>query len=192
MRSTRRKALVGALAAIMSAAGVIIGPATPSVAAQSAITADDRPLLRVPFNCGETWRGETREGHSPSYWAMDFNWGSGDDDLGKVVKTSGHGTVLEVGVANDGVQDGYGNYILIGHGNGWRTRYAHLRTVYVSRGQSIGDSNTIGLVGKTGNVTAAHLHYEQIHNGVVVAIKFGTSTWATYPGPDYYERIRDC
>jgi len=147
-----------------------------------------RPLLRVPFRCGETWSGASRSGHSPSYYAVDLNWGSGTDDLGKPVKTSAAGTVVRS--AYDA--GGYGNYIEIAHGDGWHTLYAHLQSRAVSVGQTVTDSTQIGRVGDTGNVTGPHLHYEQIHDGTVVPALFGTSTWVEYPGPAGYERIRDC
>ncbi len=147
-----------------------------------------RPLLRVPFRCGETWSGASRSGHSPSYYSVDFNWGSGTDDLGKPVKTSAAGTVVRS--AYDA--GGYGNYIEIAHGDGWHTLYAHLQSRAVGVGATVTDSTQIGRVGATGNVTGPHLHYEQISNGTVVAALFGTSTWVAYPGPAGYTRSRDC
>lgn len=62
----------------------------------------------------------------------------------------------------------------------------------VGVGAHVTVSQQIGRVGETGNVTGPHLHYEQIRDGVVVQAKFGTSTWAEYPGPATYSRIRDC
>ena len=161
-------------------------PAKRAAAEAAAILA--RPLLRVPFNCNENWSGASRSGHSPSYYAIDFNWGAGDADLRKTVRTSGAGTVVISG--NDA--GGYGNYIEIAHGDGWHTLYAHLRSKAVSVGDRVTNSTRIGTVGQTGNVTGPHLHYEQIKDNVVVAAKFGTSNWAVYPGPATYTRIRDC
>lgn len=161
-------------------------PAKVAAAEAAAILA--RPLLRVPFNCGENWSGTSRSGHSPSYYAIDFNWGAGDADLGKPVKSSAAGTVVISGYD----AGGYGNYIEVAHGDGWHTLYAHLRSKAVAVGDHVGDSTRLGAVGQTGNVTGPHLHYEQIKDNVVVAAKFGTSTWAVYPGPATYSRIRDC
>jgi murein DD-endopeptidase MepM/ murein hydrolase activator NlpD len=159
-----------------------------AVRAEVAQATAARPLLRVPFRCGETWSGASRSGHSPSYWAVDLNWGAGDDDLGKPVKTSAAGTVVRS--AYDA--GGYGNYIEIAHGDGWHTLYAHLQNRGVAVNDHVTDSQQIGHVGGTGNVTAPHLHYEQIKDGVVVAALFGTSTWVAYPGPASYTRTRDC
>ena len=161
-------------------------PAKIAAAEAAAILA--RPMLRVPFNCNENWSGASRSGHSPSYYAIDFNWGAGDADLRKTVRTSGAGTVVISG--NDA--GGYGNYIEIAHGDGWHTLYAHLRSKAVSVGDRVTNSTRIGTVGQTGNVTGPHLHYEQLKDNVVVAAKFGTSNWAVYPGPATYTRIRDC
>ena len=163
-------------------------PAAKAAAVRAQVAAAERPLLRVPFRCGENWSGASRSGHSPSYWAVDLNWGAGDDDLGKPVKTSAAGTVVRS--AYDA--GGYGNYIEIAHGDGWHTLYAHLQTRGVAVNDHVTDSQQIGHVGGTGNVTAPHLHYEQIKDGVVVAAKFGTSTWVAYPGPATYSRTRDC
>lgn len=60
----------------------------------------------------------------------------------------------------------YGNYILIDHGNGIATRYAHLSKLLTEEGKQILRGEEIGLVGQTGNATGAHLHLELLINGV--------------------------
>lgn len=55
---------------------------------------------------------------------------------------------------------GYGNMVMIDHGNGWQTLYAHLSQVNVKCGSNIGQGGTIGLAGSTGNSTGPHLHFE--------------------------------
>ena len=60
---------------------------------------------------------------------------------------------------------GYGNHVVIKHGFGYQTLYAHLNRIDVRVGQKIKRGNTIGSVGNTGTSTAPHLHYEVIQNG---------------------------
>ncbi len=63
---------------------------------------------------------------------------------------------------------GYGNLIVIDHGNGWQSAYAHLLSVGVSCGMSVYQGGTIGGLGNTGNSSGAHLHFELIYGGVKV------------------------
>lgn len=63
---------------------------------------------------------------------------------------------------------GYGNMVLINHGNGFETRYAHLSQVMVISGQSVARGSVIGRMGSTGHSTGPHTHFEIILNGVHV------------------------
>ncbi len=63
---------------------------------------------------------------------------------------------------------GYGYLIVVDHGTGWQSAYAHLNAVGVSCGQSVYQGTMIGALGNTGRSTGAHLHFEMIFNGVKV------------------------
>jgi len=84
--------------------------------------------------------------------------------------TAAQGT--EVYVTGDGVVEeieqkkwGYGNCIVVNHGYGYKTRYAHLSKFKVKVGQKLKRGELIGLIGSTGKSTGPHLHYEVEVNG---------------------------
>ena len=60
---------------------------------------------------------------------------------------------------------GYGNCIMIEHGNGYKTLYGHLSVISVKNGQTVNQGDAIGQVGSTGNSTGPHLHFEVYLNG---------------------------
>jgi murein DD-endopeptidase MepM/ murein hydrolase activator NlpD len=62
----------------------------------------------------------------------------------------------------------YGNYIVISHGNGITTLYAHLSKRLVKEGDKVAQGSVIGKIGSTGNSTGPHLHYEISKNGATV------------------------
>ena len=86
--------------------------------------------FQLPFPCGQVWSGQSRTNHSPQL-SVDFNR---TDDVNDTVVAAAAGTVTRVG--NEG-NDSYGRWIEIDHGNGYRTRYAHLNTQTVSQGQFV-------------------------------------------------------
>ncbi|MGB3096212.1 MAG: LysM peptidoglycan-binding domain-containing M23 family metallopeptidase [Candidatus Deferrimicrobiaceae bacterium] len=75
---------------------------------------------------------------------------------GTVVRSAGYGVVLYAG---DGMQ-GYGNAIIVDHGDGVTTLYGHLKRFRVRSGDAVGAGSVIGTVGDTGNATTTHLHFE--------------------------------
>ncbi len=72
------------------------------------------------------------------------------------------GTVL---LASFGYNGGYGNYVIINHGNGITTRYAHCSNLYVSTGDTVIKGQVIAAVGSTGASTGNHCHFEVRING---------------------------
>jgi murein DD-endopeptidase MepM/ murein hydrolase activator NlpD len=86
---------------------------------------------------------------------IDFStWRTGD-----AVMATASGQVVTVGFDN-----GFGNYVIIKHNHGIYTRYAHLSTSRVKKGQLVEQGDVIGYVGNTGISTGPHLHYE-VHIG---------------------------
>lgn len=82
---------------------------------------------------------------------------------GNKIKTMAEGKVSEAKVMT-----GYGNVIEIDHGNGFKTKYAHLNKMYVKQGDRVKQGQAIGEVGSTGRSTGPHLHYEVMYEGVNV------------------------
>ncbi len=82
-------------------------------------------------------------------------------DIGNAVYSTGDGVVEKVRYQFFG----YGNEILIDHGFGYKTRYAHLNSIDVAVGMRVKRGDRIGEVGKTGKSTGPHLHYEVIYKG---------------------------
>lgn len=68
-------------------------------------------------------------------------------------------------VSSAGWENGYGNTIRINHNNGMETVYAHLKSINVSVGQTVGQGRQIGVMGTTGRSSGIHLHFEVIQNG---------------------------
>lgn len=80
--------------------------------------------------------------------------------VGTSVYVTGNGVVKETGW-----QQGYGNTVVVDHGHGYMTRYAHLSKILTQRGKSVVRGEEIAKVGNTGKPTGPHLHYEVIYKG---------------------------
>lgn len=83
---------------------------------------------------------------------------------GEPVKAAADGVVTEVIKSRKGL----GNVVVIDHGNGYFTRYAHLADIEVSKGRKVRRGTCIGYVGVSGTSFAPHLHYEVLRDTVVL------------------------
>ncbi len=90
------------------------------------------------------------------HWGMDFS-----APLGTDIVATGDGKVLKTVNA----RGGYGKHVVIDHGFGYQTLYAHMSRIEVRRGQKVKRGDVIGKVGNSGKSTAPHLHYEVIKDG---------------------------
>ena len=95
---------------------------------------------------------KTRKMHA----GMDFSAKTGTE-----IYATGNGTINKVRRS----KKGYGNYVEINHGYGYKTLYAHMSKSIVKQGQKVKRGEVIGYVGNTGTSVAPHLHYEVIKNG---------------------------
>lgn len=84
------------------------------------------------------------------------------NNAGPAVLAADAGTVIVAGWQDN---NGYGNRVIIDHGNGYRTLYGHLAQAYVNSGQTVKRGDAIGKMGSTGRSTGIHLHFEVISSG---------------------------
>lgn len=124
-----------------------------------------------PGSCGAVYEGPI--GSSAFIWPTTAHFISGytysdihpgidiGGQLGNAVYAADSGVVVYAGWSNYG----YGNLIVIDHGNSWQTAYAHLNAIGVICGQGVSKGVMIGALGSTGNSTGPHLHFEMSFNG---------------------------
>jgi murein DD-endopeptidase MepM/ murein hydrolase activator NlpD len=151
---------------------IIPGGSRPFIAwsAPIGVTRSNPALARVlgPGSCGKITEGAI--GTGAFIWPSSKHYISGYDyspdtnhpaidiagTLGEPVWASDAGVIVYAGWNNWG----YGNMIMVDHGNGWQTLYAHLSGINVVCGQSVEQGGVIGALGSTGNSSGPHLHFE--------------------------------
>jgi len=85
-------------------------------------------------------------------------------DLGGITRTPVYATAPGV-VKKAGWKGRFGRYVEIDHGSGLITRYGHLKSIKVKRGQKVAFHQTVGLLGSSGRSTGPHVHYEVVFKG---------------------------
>jgi hypothetical protein len=158
---------------VLAALTVALTVAGAVVAASAQAQSGDVGALaahKSPFNCGKTFYANNwSPGHSPS-GSIDWQTYGSDAIGGETVRATASGTARfysTLAAADDVGIMAYGNYVIVTHGDGTKTRYAHLATMVRNPGgsMSVSQGTAIGTVGGTGGPYAPHLHYEQITAG---------------------------
>lgn len=103
-----------------------------------------------------------------NHWGIDLAGSEGEG-----VYATDAGVVVYSGWNNYG----YGNMVMVDHGNGFQSLYAHLSAIYRFCGQSVGQGEGIGAVGSTGRSSGAHLHFE------IMTATFKINPWDVLPPP---------
>lgn len=115
---------------------------------------DTEDLTHIASGYG--WRTDPFTKARKFHWGMDFT-----APTGTPVYATGDGKVIKA----DNRASGYGNHIVIDHGFGYETLYAHLHRYNVKVNQRVKRGDIIGFVGSTGRSQAPHLHYEVFKDG---------------------------
>lgn len=100
-------------------------------------------------------RSDPFNGRSAQHKGLDLS-----SRTGNKIKIKARGKVIKAEYSG-----GYGNLIIVDHGNGFQTKYGHLNKIYVKKGAYLEYDDTIGEVGTTGRSTGPHLHYEVLYQG---------------------------
>ncbi len=138
-------------------------PAKPKYQPQNFAQGPSGPSYNAPGGGSFMW--PTTFQMISTYFAW---WHPGIDMANRAappVQAADGGTVVVAGWPDN---YGYGNRVVIDHGNGYQTLYAHLSNIYVSPGQRVGKGTTVGQMGSTGRSTGTHLHFEIRYKGIAV------------------------
>lgn len=141
------------------------------LSADEAIDFYDSYLKKVSYNISYTPLGYPFAGRITSTFGHRENpFGGASVETHKGLDIKGPNGAPVKAMANGkvifaGVRGGYGNCVILKHGNGFQTLYGHLSKILVSVGNNIKIGQHIGNIGSTGRSTGPHLHYEVRRNG---------------------------
>lgn len=113
--------------------------------------------FRRPTSGWRMTQGFGRTSFNPNHTGVDLDWGSGTN-----IMASAPGKVARV---IRGWGGGYGNHVIIDHGNGFQTLYGHMASISVSPGQWVNQGQSLGVMGSSGRSTGVHVHFEIRING---------------------------
>lgn len=139
-------------APVAQAAALPASPSTPAPAAPHFGYPVAQPRVTSPF-------GNTRPPYVRPHRGLDFAARRGTPVLAPADGIVSTATTQYPGGAQ------YGSVVVLDHGNGWQSLYAHLDSFDVHTGQTLRAGTRIGRAGRTGKVTGAHLHLEILHSG---------------------------
>jgi murein DD-endopeptidase MepM/ murein hydrolase activator NlpD len=138
-------------------------PAWQFAAVPARQKARPKPAAKAAKSPGAAWVHPNPSGAVTSCFGPRWGRHHAGVDLaapaGTAIVAAGAGVVLRAGAAG-----GYGNAVLIDHGNGYLTHYGHLAAITVGPGQRVAAGERIGDEGSTGHSTGPHLHFE-VHQG---------------------------
>lgn len=141
--------------------GYIHQPAASRDSAQNTRSANSKFILPVAKNHCVTSEFDPARLHPISGKVRPHEGIDLGDSQGTPILVVASGTVTSAKT-----NGGYGNQVVVNHGNGLSTSYSHLSEIKVNQGQQIGQGDVIGLMGSTGSSTAPHLHFEVREGGV--------------------------
>ncbi len=122
-----------------------------------------KPIERIRVTSPFGSRGDPFQGAPAHHEAVDLG-----GMMGEPIHTTAPGKVVRAGRWG-----WYGNMVEIDHGLGFRTRYAHMDKIFVTKGDTVRSGDRIGTVGNTGRSTGPHLHYEiRVRGHAVDPMKF--------------------
>lgn len=154
---------IGKVMAANFAAFVVASSFIPTVKAADTVASDETVIqIENPLDTQKSIqfpldRIKINQGYSYFHPGVDFGGDTGDP-----VRAIRAGEVVEAGYA----KGGYGNSVVINHGKGLSSRYAHLSKIEVSVGETVSTQTEIGQVGTSGHSTGSHLHLEVRQNGI--------------------------